>query len=332
MSSKARTEFNNKSDDAKFAQLEQYLLKNYNKLSNHVKVNNFYHANTSALTNMNGVSVKRSVSSAEIKDIMKALKPGEAIRYNDILHRRETEVVKYNKEEQHYNKLTEKLSTTKDVKEQKVIRQQMSDSATKLTTYQRTIQEIDKEKRVFEQKIEARRSSDDVRVSGGLGYNKSRNVLDDYAFRTRGVNGQPGKPVHKGGPLDRPMNLAILRFMERYKNQVQQIVKTEIYNQNAVLKQYTRGKVNKLTNDLSRTIADNRQLRKFFTAELQRLENSTDAKDMAIKNALSNDIDRLTNAEQALKTDLQGLGIELSSMEKKVDVATKNTTRPITKK
>ena len=332
MSSKARTEFNNKSDDAKFAQLEQYLLKNYNKLSNHVKVNNFYHANTSALTNMNGVSVKRSVSSAENKDIMKALKPGEAIRYNDILHRRETEVVKYNKEEQHYNKLTEKLSTTKDVKEQKVIRQQMSDSATKLTTYQRTIQEIDKEKRVFEQKIEARRSSDDVRVSGGLGYNKSRNVLDDYAFRTKGVNGQPGKPVHKGGPLDRPMNLAILRFMERYKNQVQQIVKTEIYNQNAVLKQYTRGKVNKLTNDLSRTIADNRQLRKFFTAELQRLENSMDAKDMAIKNALSNDIDRLTTAEQALKTDLQGLGIELSSMEKRVDLASKNATKPITKK
>ena len=113
---------------------------------------------------------------------------------------------------------------------------------------------------------------------------------------------------------------------------MQQIVKTEIYNQNAVLKQYTRGKVNKLSNDLSRTIADNRQLRKFMTSELKRLEGSMDEKDNAIKNALSNDIDRLAIAEQALKSDLQGLGIELSSMEKLVDNANKNAAKPTGKK
>jgi predicted nucleic acid-binding Zn-ribbon protein len=336
MNSKERAAFNAQSDAAKFAKLEQYIAKNYASLSKHVKVNNFYHTNTAALTDLSGTSVKRTVSSADNRAIMKSLRPSETVRYNDILTRHEVAIKNVHAEESHYRKLAEKFASA-GPKEREVIRKQMTDSATRLTTYERTVKIIEEEKRSFEQKIEARRSAGDIiRAAAGVGSNKNENVLNNYNMRTKGPH---GRPIHPGGPLDRPMNMILLRFMERYKNQIQSMYKTEIYQQSQAVLAYTKGKANKLSNDIARTIADNRQLRKFLKGEIAKLENSIKASDVALRNAMSNDIGRLEEAENEMKTRLSSLEIDLSSMEKKIGTATtavrptaKPAAKPTTKK
>ena len=329
MSSKERAAFKSQGEAEKFAKLEQYIARNYASLSKHVKVNNFYHTNTSALTDLSGVSVQRSVSSAETRAMMRSLRPSETVRYNDILTRHEVAIRNVHAEEANYRRLAEKFATA-GPKEREVIRKQMTDSATRLTTYEKTVKLIEEEKRSFEQRIETRRSAGDIiRTAAGLGSNKNENVLNNYNMRTKGPH---GRPIHPGGPLDRPMNMILLRFMERYKNQIQNMYKTEIYQQSQAVMSYTRGKVNKLSNDIARTIADNRQLRKFLKSEISKLDNSIKSTDIALRDAMSNDIARLEEAENEMKVRLSSLEIDLSSMEKKVGKATPPAAKPTTKK
>ena len=65
--------------------------------------------------------------------------------------------------------------------------------------------------------------------------------------------------------------------------------------------------------------------------EIAKLEGSIKANDIALRNAMSNDISRLEEAENEMKTRLSSMEIDLSSMEKKVGTASTTTAKPAAK-
>ena len=322
MSEKGKQDFHKMDDGKKYEFVQKKLETGHKKVENVVRKNNFFGYDSDTYTKLNGVSVKRTKESRETKELIKKLPEGEAIKYKQYNSEQDRISKKINKEGEKYTSMQTEYETASPQR-RVVLKKKMGDSIKILKQYDEELQVVTKKKKEIIEKVSQSVHAGDVRKGLGLARGNGQNVLKDYNVMHRPGPGRPLEPVREGSPQARAINLAASRFILKYRTQIQNMCKTDLYKDVQTIDRYTKQKLDKLSNDFGKVISDNRQLRNYLTNELNKLREENKRDKLMLQQQLTNDIARLDAAEKQLKSDLVKTGVQISGISKKVTAQSK---------
>jgi len=322
MSEKGKQDFHKMDDSKKYEFVQKKLETGHKKVENVVRKNNFFGYDNDTYTKLNGVSIKRTKESRETKELIKKLPEGEAIKYKQYNSEQDRISKKINKEGEKYTSMQTEYETASPQR-RVVLKKKMGDSIKILKQYDEELQVVTKKKKEIIEKVSQSVHAGDVRKGLGLARGNGQNVLKDYNVMHRPGPGRPLEPVREGSPQARAINLAASRFILKYRTQIQNMCKTDLYKDVQTIDRYTKQKLDKLSNDFGKVISDNRQLRNYLTNELNKFREENKRDKLILQQQLTNDIARLDAAEKQLKSDLVKAGVQISGISKKVTAQSK---------
>lgn len=305
------------SDSQKFTKFENYLKGEIQNALSVVRRDNLFSSKKVQLEQLNGVYVERvkGVFNKAIKDSV--LDENQTKLYKSLLKNLESSYSKYKAEESVVDELAAELKglmegfQSPEIRAKIIsVRSDLNAARIKLRSLKNIFDDAESRKKAFEQSVASQQIEKAVKKNVNIVYNKSKSVFDDYDFFVTTDSGEK-EVIDADSTVAKQIDKVVSSFIMKFKSHVQNIMKTEILqNDENINKQFTLIS-NKLSDDFGKNIRDLKRAQKVLKSTL------SSAEDEALKNELENSYLRLQSTEKTLITALKKMGVEIGEITAK---------------
>lgn len=316
-----RKDFVTYSDETKKELLRKHLENSLTKANNRVNNDSFFGSDKAKLMKLNGTYIERKdVNTGTTSRIV-----GSEV-YQNLVKNFNNAKTKVDLEQLNIDRLSrtlkEKMSGPQNLQTRREInnlRQSLEASRIRMKTYRSIYDDAGSKKRSFEQAYASKQIAQAKGVNDSIKYHATANkaLFDNYKFPIKPKPGDPMDPrfVRPGTPDAKMVENAIGRFIMRYKNQMQMMVKSMVRPELKDLNNYISNVANKLTDDFGKNVSDLRRTERKLKEELKKLSNKTDRKSLQMKEQIETSLQQLKANEKDLIQKLDSMGIDIKEIQ-----------------
>ncbi len=306
--------------------LSKFLAKEVERTGKIVHNNNFLRTDSHDLQKLNGIYVQRDRvnNSGVSRTMIKALSTNESKIYQNVVNNYNSAKRKLEEEQKHMGRLGSALTEVSSGvqssgtrNQAKKIKEQIETSSVRLSVLKKEYEQAAARKNEFEHRIIETKVA--PTQGGPVGYNnvKVRNIFNDYRFPRR-----DGKGDIEPDSIDgKKLMWAVAYFMRRNRSNMDRLrldlesmVNRSIIQESSRLNARMNALIKRQSDNFGKTIRDLIESRNVLKEEIKRLETSTDAKDVRLRNELQNHYTRIDNEYEKLVKELGDVDVAISSI------------------